>query len=199
MASERASNKTYISNFTLSLILETIRARIMFRTSFTYTYTTPLPPRTRKSDALALLHDPPAIISLSPLTQSHRRIDSLNDPVESPNPSLDGKSSYEITHAVPVLPFHLWDKSVTFKADFDPVEDGTDVVVYAPGDLIIISEWRTRGEDGGEMVLEEKAEVKCSVFVLPLVKPTHAKSHHEVHMAFLERLKEKEKERKTGE
>ena len=74
-------------------------------------------------------------------------------------------------------------------------------MVNAPGGLVIVSEWRVRGEGNGNgsgeeegegLVLEEKAAVKCGVFVSLLVKTTHRKVHQDVHRLFLERLKEKE-------
>ena len=69
-----------------------------------------------------------------------------------------------------------------------------DAVVHAPGGLTILSEWRVRegGAEGEGLVLEEKAEVKCGVFVMPVVKMNHTRSHEEVHRMFLERLKEME-------
>ncbi|KAK5171536.1 hypothetical protein LTR04_002008, partial [Oleoguttula sp. CCFEE 6159] len=193
----------------------------VFQTTITTGTTTLLPPTTTLPQVLSLLHDHPAIITLNPLVVDYRAQPPLVSTTTAPSQLATPRSTnpttttYSITDALSYLPFHLWDTTVTYTADFEDTDDGLKTLVHAPAGLEIDGVWRViRKEDAqhgggsrqaghgeqasagtqtGCLVLEERTTATCNVFLKPFVQGTMKKSHDELHKRLVERLREGQK------
>jgi len=176
----------------------------MFRTTFTHTYSTPLPPTTTSSLVLSLLHDFPLMITLNPLVQSYTLLPTPEPTFKSSAPknpnaqviAQDWDAEYEVTDLVSYLPFHLWDSKVTFKAKFKATEEGMESLVNAPAGVVSEARWWLMETEEGGLVLEEVAEVSCQRVLARTVKGQMRDSHGVLAGRFLERLEERRLEEK---
>lgn len=161
----------------------------MWRTTFTNTIATPLPPDLKPATLVHLLHDHRFLISTSPLVT---RIEPTSPPYAA------GKTTYEIWENIDVLPFGLWKKQISFTADFEDTADGLLSWVHAPMNLENHATYTVRnaasaadgqpesaeGEAGG-MVLEEVVKTSCNVVFKWFVEMTFVPVHRKTHEAMI--------------
>ncbi len=193
-----------------------------FTSTFTYTHSTTLkPPQSTQSEpsatvqpigevcykaALALLHDPSAIINLNPLVTQFEEVDSSSPDIKrlfsaltaAPNAQDRSESTdpqwkfFRITDAKPLLR-GWYTTTFSYHISYLIVDGGCDTAVAAPGGVSIEGSWRVC-KDGGsgqdkddELTLEEKATVTCPSIVAPFIKGTLSSSHGEMHDRFVEK------------
>jgi hypothetical protein len=168
-----------------------------------------------------MLHDFSLMITLNPLVQSHRLLEApetgltpfpehpfgysrpsvdlptsrtSTPPPRRPSPTApDWDAEYEVTDLVSYLPFHLWDSKVVYRCKFKATNDGMASLVNAPAGVVSLASWRVI-EEGGEVVLEERAEVSVSRVLARTVKGAMEESHKVIAERFLEELERKKKE-----
>ncbi len=197
-----------------------------FTSTFTYKHSTTLkPPQSTLSEpsatvepiseacyqaALALLHDPSAIITLNPLVTHFEEVDSsfpdLKRLLSALNSSLNARDLsqstdprwkfFRITDAKPMLK-GWYTYTFCYHISYLILNGGCDTAVAAPGGVSIEGSWRVC-KDGGtgqdkdeELTLEEKATVTCPSIFAPFIKATLASSHGEMHDRFAEKWKER--------
>ena len=172
----------------------------MFRTTFTHTYTTPLPPSSSRSLAISLLHDFPLMITLNPLVKHYELLPDPPEPTfkssspKNPNAKIiaqDWDVEYAVTDLVSYLPWHLWDSRVTYTAKFRLTEDGMESRVNAPAGVVSDAKWWVAEAEDGSLVLEEEAEVSSNRMLARAVRGQMKESHGILASRFLERLEER--------
>ncbi|KAK4187889.1 hypothetical protein QBC35DRAFT_451760 [Podospora australis] len=97
-----------------------------------YTLTLPLPTGVTPADAIAALHSPLDVISLSPFAMQ-------SDEIPSADPEV---VLYNVRDKVTVLPFGLWDTSIEVPLEFRNFDKGVRIVKTVPPiGLTILEEW----------------------------------------------------------
>ena len=168
----------------------------MFRTTFTNTVTTPIPPNTIPSiDALiALLHDHSYLITMQPIVTRHEIRD--RDPTTH-------RITYNVWENIQLLPFGLWPKEIQFTAAFTDKKDGVISYVEAPMGFVSTAEYTVKpgaewdGEGGG-WVLEERIESACNVVFKWFVQGTMVPVRRKMHQQILEKVREREQRRSVA-
>lgn len=82
---------------------------------------TSIPSDVAPSSVVSFLHDHEALIGLSPLVTSHKRLATEGSEIE-----------YTVYEQIPVLPFGLWKTTISFKTAFKDQESGVWSKVHAP-------------------------------------------------------------------
>ncbi len=199
----------------------------VFTSTFTYIHSTTLkPPKPTLSEplatiqptseacykaALALLHDPSAIITLNPLVTQFEEVDptspdirrllcaALDSAPDTQDPSQNTDPQWKffrITDAKPMLR-GWYTATFSYHISYLVLDDGCDTVVAAPGGVSIEGSWRVckdagSGQDKDEgLTLEEKATITCPGILAPFIKGTLGSSHGEMHDRFVEKWKER--------
>ncbi|KAI9863893.1 MAG: hypothetical protein M1813_003545 [Trichoglossum hirsutum] len=176
----------------------------MFQSTTTITLETTFPAFATPASILSILHDHGALIRLNPLVTSHHLVSpsddvssaSPSDTAATTNPNTVTPLTYEITDAIPLLPGGLWQTETIYKAEFTDLPDGLRTVVHAPLGVEATARWSVgRGEevdgggdgDGNRAVwLKEEVEVRCSGFLMPVVKRMLKGSHEALHEKLVE-------------
>ncbi|KAL4796130.1 hypothetical protein BDV19DRAFT_143205 [Aspergillus venezuelensis] len=145
-----------------------------------FTTSTPFPPDTNLETAINTLHSHDDMIRLNPLVINFQK---CGPPSDAP---ADEQSLiwYEITDKVPILPFNLYSREVTYKACFEDLPAGLQTHVYAPMGLDIREVWSIGGiaaaDDPGEntgLYLQEEVNMSCNFFMTGFVKGTLKDAH----------------------
>ncbi|KAL4948016.1 hypothetical protein BDW69DRAFT_177244 [Aspergillus filifer] len=145
-----------------------------------FTTRTPFPANTNLETAIKTLHSHHEMIRLNPLVVSFQRCDlPANAPADE-----QGLTWYEITDKVPILPFNLYSREVTYKACFEDLPTGLRTHVYAPMGLDIREVWSVGGndavDDGGKdagIYLKEEVNISCNFLMMGFVKDTLKNAH----------------------
>ncbi|KAL4963341.1 uncharacterized protein BDV14DRAFT_176798 [Aspergillus stella-maris] len=152
-----------------------------------FTTSTPFPPNTNLETAVKSLHSHDEMIKLNPLVITFKKCDPpANAPAEEQNLIW-----YEITDKVPILPFNLYSREVTYKACFENLVVGLRTHVYAPMGLDIREVWsvggatttregESAGDGSGEdtgLYLKEDVDMSCNFLMAGFVKGTLKVSH----------------------
>ncbi|KAK4545843.1 hypothetical protein LTR36_002407 [Oleoguttula mirabilis] len=166
----------------------------MFRTTFTNTVTTPIPPDVNPDIVIELLHNHRFLITMSPIVTRH-------------SPATDGqeaggKITYDVWEDIDLLPFGWWKHEIHFTAAFTDKLNGEISWVEAPLGFSSKADYTVRAarqEDydagvyadsdggGGAMVLEEAIETSCSVVFKPFVEMTMVPVRQKMHAQVVER------------
>ena len=163
----------------------------MFRTTFTNTVTTPVPPDLPISSLTALLHDHSYLITMQPIVTRHEI--AARDPATS-------RITYNVWENIDLLPFGLWKKEIQFTAAFTDKKEGVTSYVEAPMGFVSTAEYTVKpGEEwdgeGGGWVLEEKIESSCNVVFKWFVQGTMVPVRRKMHAQIMEKCKEREQRR----
>ena len=100
-----------------------------------------LPPTTSSTSAISLPESPAEVLIESKKEEVRGGIKEGLDGADG-RMMLGGEYTYEITDQVPTLPFHLWDTTVVYAANFWPKAEGLDTFVHAPAGTTIKTNWR---------------------------------------------------------
>ncbi|KAK4954075.1 hypothetical protein LTR28_006330 [Elasticomyces elasticus] len=163
----------------------------MFSTTFTHTSTSPLPTRTTPSSALHLLHDFDSIIRLNP---NVRNVHACAPDSDAPH---EGQHN-AVRDDIPFIPKNLWPGGgVRYTAVCVPVQDGCDIIIFAPagftslncGRLVRARAGDGDGEgDGDGWELRIVSDAKCSVVFAFFVKRFMPSSHAQLQRGFCEKV-----------
>ncbi|KAK5113303.1 hypothetical protein LTR85_010920 [Meristemomyces frigidus] len=166
----------------------------MFRTTFTNTVTTPIPPDVSPETMIKLLHDHSFLITMSPIVTRH-----------APRDREAGKITYDVWEDIDLLPFGWWKHEIHFTAAFEDKTDGEISWIEAPlgfnskADYTVRSATDADHEAGvfgdadggrGSMVLEEAIETACSIVFKPFVEMTMVPVRRKMHAQVVERARE---------
>jgi hypothetical protein len=184
----------------------------LFETTFQHASSTPLPPNISVETGLKALHDFEGIIRLSPDCRGCR-------PIEPTQPSKDTNPDilhYEVEDDLPFIPKRLWAGGVKYNADFQPMPDGCDITVFAPGGFTSVNHWRLlrdpipdhekethklagqtkdslhnrNDSGGGGWYVQIISDAKCPKAFASFVKGFLKNSHVQLQQAFIEKVKE---------
>jgi len=123
--------------------------------------------------------------------------EELPPPADAANPET---KYYKVTDTIHTLPAHLWDTTVSFRAEITDIERGVEWVVRAPLGLVQRSFWTV--EVAGEMdevdeeerekrlVLVEDVEIRCSRLLVGTAKGKCEENWKGVHKRWLEQLEQ---------
>lgn len=123
--------------------------------------------------------------------------EELPPPADAANPET---KYYKVTDTIHTLPAHLWDTTVSFRAEITDIEKGVEWVVRAPLGLVQRSFWTV--EVAGEMdevdeeerekrlVLVEDVEIRCSRLLVGTAKGKCEENWKGVHKRWLEQLEQ---------
>ena len=105
---------------------------------------------------------------------------------------------YSVTDRVHTLPAGLWDSDVVSTYEFLNTVSGVFVRIRSPLNVVMETEWIVRrkssgeedGEESQEWELVEDVMIKCSRFLVGVVKSTCESGWEGIHAKMMDRLKE---------
>ncbi|KAL0264559.1 hypothetical protein SLS55_000509 [Diplodia seriata] len=170
-------------------------------TTFTVTFSRSLPDgpdgdaaNTTRDAALALLHDHPTVVTLSPLVTRYERVDDDKDSDnnEGGDAANKNKETYLVWETISYLPgTHLWDSELGIEASFEDTTDGTKAAVTAPLGFKSCFEWKIVRDESGGWMAEESVTATCPWGLRWFVEGTMRKAHEVILGRFVERVGEK--------
>jgi hypothetical protein len=116
-----------------------------------------------------------------PPPPTYEILDSLEPPAD---PSADTDPGWVARMTAKMTP-----KTVTYTAQMRNVPHGLETVIHAPMGIRNFNTWSVR-EEGGRMVLEERAEMNANRLILGFVSKTAKESHEKLVRRFVDKLNE---------
>lgn len=150
----------------------------MFDSSFSHSSAQPLSRAASDQIAIRLMHDVNAILHLNP---DCKNIKLVSEPSASPQ-------EYKVEDSLAFVPKKLWSGGVWYTAFFQPVEDGCDIMIQAPGGFTSTNKWRLVRKPDGTRVISITSDAKCSKTFSIFVKRFLESSHAQMQRAFDERV-----------
>ncbi|KAK4162557.1 hypothetical protein QBC43DRAFT_321661 [Cladorrhinum sp. PSN259] len=159
-----------------------------------------LPPGATITLAHRMLSDHEFIIRCDPVLDKYESL----PPVSPPDIPDEMKSrvridinslpaiAYKVTDIVHAIPAGIWDTNVVSTFEFTDIDTGLFVRVRSPMGIVIDTIWEVRKvEEGQEEQLElvENVTVRCSRFLVGMVKNQCESGWKQMHGKLIERLK----------
>ncbi|KAK7403378.1 hypothetical protein QQX98_010853 [Neonectria punicea] len=168
----------------------------MFNTYAELQHTTAIPAGIPASRAVeVLLHDHEFFLRCDPHLIKFEPVATPSDPApEIP----DGREVdpiapvkvYSVTDRVHTLPAGLWDSDVVSTCEYFDLENGLFVRLRSPLSVVMETVWQIRQAEDGSYELVEDIVIKCSRFLIGVVKGACESGWEGVHGKMLEKLKE---------
>ena len=164
--------------------------KMVLRTTFHNTVTTPIPADVKAEELIRLLHNHSFLITMSPVVTRHSVREEDNH--DSNNHTTTGKKvSYDVWENLNFLPFGLSAYELQFMAAFTDKADG--VISYLEAPMGFVSEANYTVKKGASVegngdgcVLEEVIESACSVLFRPFVEATMIPVRKKMHQRLIE-------------
>ncbi|PNY26584.1 Uncharacterized protein TCAP_03489 [Tolypocladium capitatum] len=169
----------------------------MFNTTATAQHVTPMPAGIAPEKGVELLQDHELFIQCDPHMVKYEPTDTA----WGPEPTLpDGRGvkavaapkCYQVTDKVHALPAGLWDSDVVSTYEFINIERGVFVRVRSPLNTSMETVWEIResaSEDGGWELVEDVV-IKCSRFLVGIVKNTCETGWKGIHEKMVGKLEQ---------
>lgn len=160
-----------------------------------YTLVRPVPSNVSREKLLALLHEPTTTLHVSPVVVAWKEIEKDSDASQT-TPSR----VYEVTDAVSVLPYGLYNTTVQVKIEFANFEDGVMITKHAILGLVFRETWTIQTSTGSDSPAGpadkpegESLELSLSVEMTgnPLVVPVFRGMMEKNHLMYLEKVIER--------
>lgn len=173
----------------------------MWDTKYVYQSNSSLPESTSQDVILSLLHDFDTIIHLNPTCRGVKTVPEADANTHAAAPPVvpdQPWSEYRVEDSISFIPKRLWDGGVWYSAWFQPVQDGCNIKVAAPGGFISVNEWRLHVREDGERSVVINSDAKGNMVFMPFVRRFVPGSHASQHRAFKERVEAMSKSGSEG-
>lgn len=167
----------------------------MFNTTATVQHVTPIPAGIGPEKGVELLQGHEFFIQCDPHMIKYEPIDSPS----APEPTLpDGRGvkavaapkCYQVTDKVHALPAGLWDSDVVSTYEFINIERGVFVRIRCPLNVSMETVWEVRETQDGGSELVEDVVIKCSRFLVGVIKSTCETGWKGIHEKMVGRLEQ---------
>ncbi|KAK2606174.1 hypothetical protein QQS21_003457 [Conoideocrella luteorostrata] len=159
----------------------------LFNSRSSLQHVTPLPEGVNPAKGIELLHRHTFFIEFDPHMIKY---EAMSTPTE-PQPQLPedrGLSGiappkcYQVTDRVHALPAGLWDSDVVSTYEFINLEKGVFVRIRSPLNTVMETVWTVEEKsDGGGHELVESIVIKCSRFLMSVIKSTCESGWEGIH------------------
>lgn len=160
---------------TNSLVLETT-AKLHHETIF--------PSDITRTQAIAALHDHEVLIKMDPHLVSYTSLPS--------SPSTPETKIYKVLDKMEQIPKALWSQDVHSDLQYTNLPNGIRTNVKAPLGLVMDTHLIVEERPGGQLVITEDVEIKCSRLMMPVVKGQCEANWKDIHKRFIEMVKKKQ-------
>lgn len=169
----------------------------MFSTTESLQHVTPIPASVPSSRVITLLQDHVFFIQCDPHMISYDLITSLTEPapevpndLKTPVVPIAPPSCYTVTDRVQALPAGIWNKDVVSTYEFINLERGVFVRTRSPLSTTLETVWTVRETADGGCEIVEDVVVKCSRFLLGVVKGACETGWKGIHAKMIQKLEE---------
>ena len=166
----------------------------MLNTTATVQHITPIPANVPALKGVELLQGHEFFISCDPHMVNYELIAT-----PAPAPSLPADRGvtavakpkcYKVTDKVAALPAGLWDSDVVSTYEFINIEKGVFVRIRSPLSVVMETVWEVKTNDAGETVLVEDVVIKCSRFLVGVIKSTCESGWRGIHEKMVKKLED---------
>ncbi|KAH7170769.1 hypothetical protein EDB81DRAFT_179331 [Dactylonectria macrodidyma] len=167
----------------------------MLRTSAEIQHVTAIPPGIPVAKAVKLLHDHAFFLSCDPHMIKFEVLPTPSDPAptipeEREVEAIAPAKVYSVTDRVHTLPAGLWDSDVVSTCEYFNLENGLFVRLQSPLSVVMETVWLITEAEDGSCELFEDVVIKCSRFLIGIVKGTCESGWNDVHGKIIEKMKE---------
>ncbi|KAH6998237.1 hypothetical protein BKA56DRAFT_649520 [Ilyonectria sp. MPI-CAGE-AT-0026] len=166
----------------------------MLRTYAELRHVTAIPAGIPASKAIQLLHDHEFFLSCDPHMIKFEAMPTPSDPEptvpdEREIDPIAPAKIYSVTDRVHTLPAGLWDSDVVSTCEYFDLEDGLFVRLQSPMSVVMETVWQIKKAEDGTCELVEDIVIKCSRFLIGVVKSACESGWKGVHGKIIEKLK----------
>lgn len=114
------------------------------------------------------------------------------------DPEYPNAKAYQVTDNMDMLPKGIWSSNVVSTYYYTNALDGVDMVIKAPLDVRMQTQWRILEQDDGTLIIDEQVFITCSRLVMGTVRSQCDGNYHTIHSRVVARLQEVQAERQKA-